>query len=896
MVRTDPAGGGEPGPDSADRLERALELFVGHCELGRDPAELLAAHAELRDLLEPMVAGAASPAADHEAAGPSDAAQERVLGDFRLVRELGRGGMGIVYEAWQRTLDRRVALKVLAPALVASPGAVARFRREASAMARLRHPHVVEVFDFGATADQHWFAMELVVGEPLHRCAARFATPTAAVALVVQVLEALAHAHGQGLVHRDVKPGNVLVRADGSAVLTDFGLAQVGELPSVTADGAFLGTLDYAAPEQVRGEAVDARADVWSVGVVLAELLTGQRPFARPSSMATLRAILTEEPPALRRHGVADRDLAAIVEVALRKDPARRYPSALAFLADLRAWQAGGAVRARAAGLGERALRWARREPWRATAVLAVLLAAPVVTWSVAHAAANAERLAVAAAAERAAAREAALGEAWLAYAEEQPQRGLAALAGWPEDAKDLEVAVARAVLWLAAGERQRATAILQPFAAERAGKLALALVADQFPTDLDLVQAAATTAIEAFVLGNAAYVRAMAGMQPELHHRAAARHFATAVAMAGEPRAPYLFWWMVAAARAQDANAFAAAFAAYEVAFPRSRGLQVTAVVCASAIPIERGLELLADFDFAANPKAHLAVALLHSRAGHWADAERAYRAGLDADPRNARAWSQLGDVLYQEQRYEEALAAAREVVQLQPGDAAGWSRIGTYALFAKQPQLAREAYAKAAELDPRSYSARQNLGLVLAEAGEFDAALAAFAAAAALAPSEAAPWVHSARVLRRLGRRQEAAVSEIHALHSDARNWKQWLTVAVGLADGGWHEAARGHAERAIELAPQEPRPHWQLSAILLDQPTPDPVRALREAQQAVGLSKPGEPRALWALATAEAANGLRDAAIAHLEELLALGPGIGAELRERATERLAALRAAR
>ncbi|MBL8722605.1 MAG: protein kinase [Planctomycetes bacterium] len=882
-------------PDSAERLERALDLFVGHCEAGRDPAELLHAHADLRDLLEPLLEGAgAAPAAAPAAGG--DGAAERVLGDFRLVRELGRGGMGIVYEAWQRTLDRRVALKVLAPALAASPGAVARFRREASAMARLRHPNVVEVYGFGAEGEQHWFAMELVVGAPLHRCAAQFAPPTAAVALVAQVLEALVHAHGQGLVHRDVKPGNVLVRNDGSAVLTDFGLAQLSELPSVTADGAFLGTLDYAAPEQVRGEAVDARADVWSVGVVLAELLTGKRPFARPSSVATLRAILTEEPPSLRRHGVADRDLAAILAKALHKEPARRYGAAAEFLADLRAWQVGGLVRARAPGFGERALRWARREPWRATAVLVVLLAAPVVTWSVAHAAQNAERLAVAARAEQAAEREAALGEAWFAYAEEAAPRGLAALARLPEDPTDLEVAVVRALLLVRDGQREAAETVLRPFAAQRAGALALAMLAAAPPDDRELLEASATSAIEAFVLGNAAYARAIAGVLPEPHFRAACRHFGTAVAMAGEVRAPFLFWWMVAAARAADGGAFAAAFAAYQGAMPQSRGLQVAAVVCASTIPVARGLELLQGVDFTESPKAQLALALLQLRAGKLAESERAYRAGLAADPGNARAWSQFADVLFQQQRYKDALAAGRQWVAVQPNDGAAWNRVGTSALLADQPREAREAFAKAAELDPRSYSARQNLGLVLADAGETEAALQSFAVAAKLAPNEAAPWQHTARALRRLGRRQESAVAEIRALQADSSNWKQWLAVAVALADGGWHDAALPYCERAVELAPQQARPHWQLSAILLDQPQPDAARALAAAQRAFELCQGKEPRAVWGLAVAEVANGLRQAAIGHLEQLLALDQGVSAELRERAAAQLETLRAGR
>jgi formylglycine-generating enzyme required for sulfatase activity len=348
-----------------DRLERAIELLMGGPPSTRAEVDaLLAAHPDLRELLEPMLEGS----------GAAPAADDAVLGDFRLVRELGRGGMGIVHEAWQRSLDRKVAVKVLAPALVARPAAVARFRREAAAAARLRHPHIVEVYGFGSEAGQHFFAMQFVDGMPLSNCMDRFRAPAAALALVAQVVEALEHAHARGLVHRDVKPDNVLVRADGAALLTDFGIARDEELPSVTQAGAFLGTLAYAAPEQIRGEAVDARVDVWSVGVLLHELLAGVHPFAAATQQALQHAILTVEPADLRGvDGVSD-DLAAIVAQAMAKDRQRRYASATALLADLRALREGRHVSARLPTTGERLLRWARREPWRATA-LAVLLA-----------------------------------------------------------------------------------------------------------------------------------------------------------------------------------------------------------------------------------------------------------------------------------------------------------------------------------------------------------------------------------------------------------------------------------------------------------------------------------------------------------------------------------------
>ena len=348
-----------------DRLERALELFLAKPAGGDDMARLLAANDDLRDLLEPMLEGS-------RGAAPPEA--EPVLGDFRLVRELGRGGMGVVYEAWQRSLDRKVAVKVLAPSLVESPSAVARFRREAAAAGRLRHPAIVEVHGFGSDGGRHFFAMQFLDGQPLSRCMERFRDPAAAVALLTPIVDALVHAHGQGLVHRDVKPDNLLVDAEGHAKLTDFGVARDEELPSLTQQGGFIGTLDYAAPEQVRGEPVDGRADVWAIGVILHELLTGEHPFPAATREALQHAILTVQPPSLQHRPGIGHDLAAIVAQALARHRDRRYASAAALLADLQALQSGRPVSARLPTTGERLLRWARREPWQAAALTALLL------------------------------------------------------------------------------------------------------------------------------------------------------------------------------------------------------------------------------------------------------------------------------------------------------------------------------------------------------------------------------------------------------------------------------------------------------------------------------------------------------------------------------------------
>ena len=353
--------------DPGDRLERALAAYLAAAPTTpADADRLLAANHDLADLLSPMLG--------HESTEPATPDDARVLGDYRLVRELGRGGMGVVYEAWQRSLDRRVAVKVLAPGLLSSPAAVARFRREANAAGRLHHPHIVEVLGCGSDGDQHFFAMQLIDGVPLHECRARFREPARAVAIATQLADALVHAHAHGVVHRDVKPANVLVRADEQALLMDFGVARDAALPSLTREGGFIGTPDYASPEQIRGETVDGRSDVWSLGVVLYELLTGSHPFAAATQAALLHSILMVEPPSLAGRPGIGNDLAAIVARALTKNCTGRYLSAAALLADLQALARGTTVSARLPTTLERTLRWVRREPWQATAVGALLL------------------------------------------------------------------------------------------------------------------------------------------------------------------------------------------------------------------------------------------------------------------------------------------------------------------------------------------------------------------------------------------------------------------------------------------------------------------------------------------------------------------------------------------
>src|SRR3954466_15028175 len=263
-----------------------------------------------------------------------------VLSDrYELEELVGTGGMSSVFRAHDKLLERKVALKVLHEQYTEDDEYVERFRREARAVARLSHPNIVTVIDRGEADGRQFIVFEYVDGENLKSAIeARGPMPTEqAVALAHQIARALAFAHEHGLVHRDVKPQNVLLNGDGRAKVTDFGIARSMDVKhGMTQTGAVLGTSDYIAPEQAQGQTISAQTDVYSLGVVLYELLTGEVPFPGENFVAVAMRHINEPPPSARarRPDVSPR-LDAALQRAMAKDPADRFPSMDAFCAEL---------------------------------------------------------------------------------------------------------------------------------------------------------------------------------------------------------------------------------------------------------------------------------------------------------------------------------------------------------------------------------------------------------------------------------------------------------------------------------------------------------------------------------------------------------------------------------
>ena len=249
---------------------------------------------------------------------------------YRVEELIGRGGMGEVYRAWDERLERNVALKILIPRLADDDAFRERLLRESRLAASLDHPNVVPVYDAGEAVGRFFLVMRYVEGTDL-RAVLRgegALSPERAIDIAAQVAGALDAAHERGLVHRDVKPSNVLIDERGHCYLADFGLTQLVSSQGQAPDGSLLGTLDYVAPEQIRGSDVDSRADVYALGCLLFECLTGEVPFARPSEVATLYAHLEDEPPRpSERNPALPEAIDAVISTAIAKDPDDRYAS-----------------------------------------------------------------------------------------------------------------------------------------------------------------------------------------------------------------------------------------------------------------------------------------------------------------------------------------------------------------------------------------------------------------------------------------------------------------------------------------------------------------------------------------------------------------------------------------
>jgi eukaryotic-like serine/threonine-protein kinase len=801
------------------------QLLEEISEFGRTPEEVCADHPELLaevrrrwrrmcaieeelDALFPVAER--SPGAETSASQHAGANLPEIPG-YDVEALLGRGGMGVVYKARHRRLNRLVALKMLIAGAHAGLAEQARFQREAEAVANLRHSNIVAVYDVGDHDGCPYFTMELLEGGTLAQALA--GTPQSAgqaAALLIALSEAVQVAHEAGIIHRDLKPANILLTADGTPKVADFGLARRSEAaPELTWSGARIGTPSYMAPEQVIGKtgSIGPAADIYALGALLYEMLTGRPPFRGESAADTQRQIVDDEPVLPSRLNTkVPRDLETICLKCLSKEPQRRYTSAAALGDDLRRFEDGRPIQARPVSWAERSWRWVRRNPTAAallvTALTLVGLTSGAGVWLVR---------------QRAELR----NEVGTTVAQAASLR------------QGFHFREARQLLEQA---RQR----LEP-----AGPDDLRRRVDQGRAELNLAERLDAARIEAATLmggkdgvavAESLYVSAFAeaGLGREGDDIKAVSARVRDSSLSAELIAALDDWagittdrkrreWLLAVASETDQNPARNELRQMELWRDGARLTRIaqepsgaelspqlaTALGRAAhesggdAVPLLTAVQARYPQDFWLNFR--LGATLYE--AGHWDEAIGYHRAALAVRPEVSAAHNSLGLALYAKGRRDEAIGYFRQAVSIDPKSIAANLNLGR-ALYDKgRLDESIGHFQQALRIDPNSVGAHINLGSALAGKGRLDEAIGHFQQAVRIDPNSAVSHVNLASALRAKGRLEEAIDHYQQAVRIDPRSavTQYWLSISLYAAAS---DAVRAAAGRGSENArPGEP-----------------------------------------------------------------------------------------
>ncbi len=779
-------------------------------------------------------AAAPAPASTMGGLAPPGMAEPRHIGRYHVRRVLGRGGMGVVYEGHDPDLDRPVAIKMVLSAAALDAEDRDRFYQEARLTAKLRHPNIVGIHEVGTHEGSPYLVMDLVPGRTLEELLGAEKVPARRVAeLVMAVARALEHAHDHGIVHRDVKPQNVIIDDEGQPRLTDFGLARDAETHrKLTLTGHAVGTPSYMAPEQASGESAEQGpwTDVWAVGAVLYRGLAGRPPFQGKNALAVMQRVVNEDPLPLRRiaPGV-DADLETISLRCLERDPGSRYVSAREVAEELDRWLRGEPIEARRAAAPARLLRAVRRRP--AVVVAALLALALAATLAVGMtgrggraATSDSERARLAAGARSAReAFEAAVNEA---AAEE-------AAASSADAPASRERALALGLRALAAAERERGGRPGDPEADRAVARVALRL-------------GAMAMADRRWAMVDAALAEAReAAPTDDAETRAAIADLAVAAAVGAA---------LDEARRLLDDGEAAEALRVVEGALGarpdlaaalalRGEARARTGDLGGAVVDLERAIAADAE-----QPAAWRWRGAVRRRRGELAEAHDDLLRAVELAPEDGGALLELGLVKLDRNETVAALTIFGRAVAADPMAGAAWAgRARARAAFGDE-EGALADLGRAIELDPRDADARVERARLLLDRGDVGAAKSELDRALAVDPEHAGAYSSRARARALDGSHEDALADfdrslELAPRDADVLTRRARLRIRMGR-----HQDAIADYDRACEVAPEQVRPWAERALLRLEMR--DGKGAFEDASRAVELD-PRSAHALYARA---------------------------------------------
>ena len=842
------------------------------------------------------------------------------IGPYLIVEKLGAGGMGEVYLAFDTRLNRKVAVKVLADSSLDAPDRKDRLLREARAAAGLSHPNIAAIHDIVETGPPPCIVMEFVQGENLAARVRRGPIPCAeAVSIGIQLADALAHAHAAGVVHRDLKPANVVLASDGVAKILDFGLATSPEVDSankspedVTREvvesqaGRVSGTPAYMAPEQLMGRAATPQSDIYSLGVLLFELLTGKRPYHGPDLVGLALAVVSEPTPTAEAADPSvPLDVSAAVARAMAKEPGERYRSAGEFAADLRragrALSEGVTFDAHRSSANvtspERRPSWMRLARARvllvALAAFAIVIAAGVAYWR-GHTASRPEMT---------------LGQSV------QPIVGVLPLANLTGDASkdDVGWSISEAltsslstiptVTAISADDTRKQRSVAQdvPKIARNLGAtfLVTGTVAEAGPR---LVFTASLSQSDGAVIWNRRYEGARTGqnklqeqladdvaaalkldLTPQQHQEVARVTAVNVFANADYTRGLVLLERSdVRGSIDQAIGAFKAAIAK-EPGFARAHaGLGDAEFAAynrtkdpkAAARAIE-SIKRAIDLD-PADPKIHVSLANVYYRTGKLEQAEAELQAAIRKNPNDEQAYRLLGRVLGRLGRAEDAIRAYSEAIKIRPQYAPNYSALGAYYWNNSRYEEAAMQFAEVVQLQPDNVDGLLNLGAAYAASGDDERALRNLRAAANLGDGRA--WSNIGTIEYYKGRYAEAAEAAKKAVDLEQQNATSHRNLGDIYQQLGRLADARKEYRRATELAERDlavnPRDAITLTELALNEvKMGKTAEALRHAAEAVK-STPADNVVLFHCAAVHALANRPDDAAQWLQRAIEKG----------------------